>query len=171
MKYCTKCGRSMADDDRFCPQCGNDTQQVAPQAGYPAYSQPAYAPATANNAPPVKQKSNAGVIIAIIVGVLVVVGTIFLVWWLSQEEEVELLDGTYISESGRYTIDFDSDGTLKWYQDNTFFKGEYSYDGEVYTLEVIATANYISSVFEAVPDGDDLIITGGVVYGERFIEQ
>ncbi len=81
------------------------------------------------------------------------------------------LFGVYKSESGKYRIEFETDGSCRWYQDNTFFVGSYRFQNGRYILEIIATANYISTVFDAAPSGDDLIINGGVVYGERFVKQ
>lgn len=52
MKYCTKCGSRVADDARFCYQCGatvpqptpQNTYQTAPQNTYQAVPQSTYQP-------------------------------------------------------------------------------------------------------------------------------
>lgn len=45
MKYCTKCGSQVADDARFCYQCGATVPQPTPQSTYQAAPQSTYQPA------------------------------------------------------------------------------------------------------------------------------
>lgn len=80
------------------------------------------------------------------------------------------LSGKYKSESGRYEIQFKNNGDCTWYQDGTFFEGTYEWDKDdkVYVLEITGSGFYMSTVFEAEPVKDGLIVTGGVVKGELF---
>ena len=79
------------------------------------------------------------------------------------------LKGKYSSEGGDFT-DFKKDGTCKWYQDGSFFDGEYKKDGDGFEIDISGSGLFTNTVFVAMKDGDDLIITGGIVYGERFIK-
>ena len=81
------------------------------------------------------------------------------------------LSGTYNSEHGEYTVKFTSSTQCTWYQDDTFFNGTYEKTQNGYQLEIIGSAIYSNTVFIATKDGKDLIITGGVVEGERFVKQ
>lgn len=80
------------------------------------------------------------------------------------------LSGKYESESGRYEVKFELDGDCTWYQDGMFFEGNYYWDkdDEVYYLDIKGSGFYSNTTFEAEPDGNDLIVTGGVVRGEVF---
>lgn len=82
----------------------------------------------------------------------------------------KMLSGRYKSESGRYEIKFKTNGDCTWYQDGTFFEGTYSWDNdeELYVLEIVGSGFYSSTVFEAEPYNDALIVTGGMVRGELF---
>ena len=81
------------------------------------------------------------------------------------------LSGTYESESGKYFIKFSDSKECTWYEDGTFYNGTYEKTSEGYTLKMMGNLLVPNTVFEAVKDGNDLIITGGIVYGETFIKQ
>ncbi len=176
MRNCIKCSAELDEKARFCSICGADN-------GLPNTNEN-----SANAKPEKSKKSKTGAIAicALAAIILVLIGVVLYLALgdkgddsssddSSKEEIVSVdpytLSGEYISESGLYRIKFKTDGTCKWYQDNTFFNGTYTYEDDIYYLEIEATSIYISTVFEAVPDGDDLIITGGVVYGECFEKQ
>ena len=80
------------------------------------------------------------------------------------------LSGTYVSESGSYTVKFTSPTECTWYQDGSFFNGTYEKTDNGYRLEVLGGGFYGNTVFELLKDGKDFIVTGGVVYGERFVK-
>ena len=82
-----------------------------------------------------------------------------------------MLDGTYISESGEYEIEFEKDGTCVWIQGGRFFDGTYEETKDGYRLMIMGNGLAVNTVFDAVWDGKDLIITGGRVDGERFVKQ
>ena len=81
------------------------------------------------------------------------------------------LSGTYISESGVYSIEFNKDGTCTWYQDGYFFNGTYHQTDAGWKLNISGDGYYMSTTFDAEKSGKDLIITGGVVYGEVFAKK
>ena len=80
------------------------------------------------------------------------------------------LSGKYSNESGKYTIVFDSGNKCTWYQDNTFFDGEYHWDDEddCYHIEIEGHGFYLDTVFTAESADDGLIINGGTVDNELF---
>jgi len=81
------------------------------------------------------------------------------------------LSGKYESESGTYSVEFKKSGECTWYQGGKFFEGTYSKNDNGYKLEIKGGGFYSNTVFEAEKDGKDLIITGGVVKGERFVKK
>lgn len=80
------------------------------------------------------------------------------------------ISGTYSSEDGQYSIDFLSDSECRWYQDGSFFDGTYKNIDNGYQLEMVGEGFYSNTVFTAEIDGDDLIITGGIIDQVRFIK-
>ena len=80
------------------------------------------------------------------------------------------LTGLYEGESGQYSVQFERSGEVTWYQDGKFFKGTYESTSEGFQLEVLGGGMYDNTIFKAVQDGNDLIITGGTVKGERFVK-
>ncbi len=82
------------------------------------------------------------------------------------------LNGKYTSTSGRYSIDFDRDGTCTWYQSGTFFKGTYEKIDNGWQLNIGGDGGfYYNTVFVAIPQNGNLIVTGGIVDGETFIKE
>lgn len=69
------------------------------------------------------------------------------------------LEGFYISESKKYSLELKSNGVCTWYQDGTSFDGSYSVDesGLVLSFEGHGTS------FVAVPERRKLKITCGNV--------
>lgn len=80
------------------------------------------------------------------------------------------LSGKYKSESGKYEVRFERNGECTWYQDKTFFEGTYYWDNDedVYVLEIVGSGFYSSTVFEAEPQGNGLVVNGGLVRDEFF---
>lgn len=81
------------------------------------------------------------------------------------------LKGKYVSESGIYTVEFRSDGSCIWYQDGGFFNGTYQQVDGGWQLNITGGGLYSNTVFNAEGNGNTLVITGGVVYGEIFTKQ
>lgn len=81
------------------------------------------------------------------------------------------LSGTYSSEDAIYSINFTSNEECTWYQDGKFFNGTYEKIENGYQLEITGDGLYSNTVFMAELDGDDLVITGGVVDQLRFIKE
>lgn len=81
------------------------------------------------------------------------------------------LSGEYSDEEGTYSISFTSDSECTWYQDGKFFNGTYRKTDSGYQLEIEGNGLYSNTVFNVEADGDDLIITGGVVDGLKFIKE
>lgn len=81
------------------------------------------------------------------------------------------LNGTYVSESGTYTVELNKDGTCTWYQDGSFFNGTYEKTDSGWQLNISGSGFYSNTVFNAETSGKNLVITGGAVYGELFIKQ
>jgi len=81
------------------------------------------------------------------------------------------LSGTYQSESGVYSVKFTSSAECIWYQDGSFFEGTYKKTNNGYQLEIKGSGLYTNTVFNVTTDKKDLIITGGIVYGERFVKK
>ena len=81
------------------------------------------------------------------------------------------LSGTYVSESGRYTVEFKDDGLCTWYQDGKFFNGTFQNTETGWQLNITGSGLYSNTVFTAEESGGNLIITGGVVNGEVFVKQ
>lgn len=78
------------------------------------------------------------------------------------------LSGTYVSETGTYTVVFEKDGTCTWYQEGMFFNGTYQETNAGWQLNITGNGLYGNTVFQVAEKGRDLIITGGIVYGEVF---
>ncbi len=81
------------------------------------------------------------------------------------------LNGTYTSESGRFTIEFKTNGTCTWYQDGLYFYGTYDTTDEGWQLKIDGSGIYPNTVFTAKKDGKNLIVDGGIVYGQTFVKQ
>jgi hypothetical protein len=81
------------------------------------------------------------------------------------------ISGMYESDSGVYSVKFTNSTECIWYQDGMFFNGTYNKTNDIYQLEIFGNGFYPNTVFNAKIDGKDLIITGGIVYGERFIKK
>lgn len=80
------------------------------------------------------------------------------------------LNGEYTSESGYYSVRFSSNGDCTWYQDGSFFEGEYYWDSSdnCYYLEIQGNGFYSNTRFTARENGNGLIINGGTVHNEAF---
>ena len=81
------------------------------------------------------------------------------------------LSGTYESECGYYSIKFTSSTKCTWYQDDGFFNGIYKKKDGRYQLEIKGGGLHSNTVFYATKKGKDLIITGGVINGKRFVKE
>lgn len=81
------------------------------------------------------------------------------------------LNGVYVSESGKYSIDFKGDGICTWYQDGAFFNGTYEKTEKGWQLNIAGSGFYGNTVFNAEGDSKSFIVTGGVVLGEVFTKQ
>ena len=105
--------------------------------------------------------------------ILLSIVTIFTVTSCSQRDDIL---GKYVSESGKYTVEFKEDNICIWYQEildtETFFEGTYEKEGEKYKLLIKGDGFFTQNTsFEAELTDQGLIITGGVVEGELFIKQ
>lgn len=82
------------------------------------------------------------------------------------------LSGKYKARGGRYEVKFEKNGECTWYQDGTFFEGTYEWDEnkKAYILEIEGNGFYLSTVFEAKPLNDTLMIKGGVV-DDQFVKE
>lgn len=78
------------------------------------------------------------------------------------------LNGKYVSESGKYSVEFERDGSCTWYQDGSFFDGTYQQVDGGWELKIVGNGLYLSTVFYAEANGNTLVITGGAVRGETF---
>ncbi len=105
------------------------------------------------------QKKSIGICLALIILCTFLVGCNF-----------NSLHGQYTSESGQYSVKFNSNEECTWYQDGTFFEGTYYWDGNdgCYYLEILGNGFYQNTRFSATKDQGDLIINGGTVCNERF---
>jgi hypothetical protein len=65
--YCPKCGAQIADDSRFCPQCGNSTVAQTPQAPQAPPQQPAYQQPQPVYQQPAYQEHTSGMAVAALV--------------------------------------------------------------------------------------------------------
>ena len=82
------------------------------------------------------------------------------------------LSGIYVSQSGRFTVEFLNSTNCKWYQDGYSFNGTYEkFGNDSYRLDMKGHSGYNDTIFTAVKEGKDLRITGGIVYGELFVKQ
>ena len=79
------------------------------------------------------------------------------------------LYGTYVSDSGTYTVIFKKDGTCRWFESETVLDGTYEKGRNSYTLYIRSAMAWGSdTTFVAIPVDGGLQITGGVVNGEIF---
>ena len=78
------------------------------------------------------------------------------------------LRGTYESESGRYSIDFESNGTCTWYQSGKFFEGTYEKYDSGWRLNIGGDGYYSNTVFYVEIEGNALVVTGGYLDNEIF---
>ena len=81
------------------------------------------------------------------------------------------LSGTYVSESGTYTVVFNEDGTAVWSQDGTDFNGTYQKADGNWVLHVTGSGEYPDTDFIVKADGKNLVISGGAVMAEVFVKQ
>lgn len=84
--------------------------------------------------------------------------------------------GKYVSESGKYKVEFKEDNTCIWYEKfletEYFFEGTYEKEGDIYKLHIKGDGLLaFNVVFEAEPVEGGLKITGGSVKGEIFTKQ
>ena len=78
------------------------------------------------------------------------------------------IKGKYTSESGLYTVEFKDDDECLWYQDGFVFYGAYEKIDSGWQLSIQGNSMYLSSTFIAIPEGNNLRITGGIVNAELF---
>jgi len=101
-------------------------------------------------------------------GILLVFCSVFIAYDLTMGDG---LSCKYISESGRYTVEFLNPINCKWYQDSYSFNGSYKkIDNNSYRLSMIGHSGYIDTVFTARKEGNNLRITGGIVNSELFVK-
>ena len=79
------------------------------------------------------------------------------------------LPGYYISESGRYSISLEKDGTCFWYQDNMRFSGSYTEEDTALQIEIKGNKRYKDTAFTATIENGNLRINGGTVESELFV--
>jgi len=82
------------------------------------------------------------------------------------------LSGIYVSECGRYLIEFTESTNVKWHQDGLVLDGVYlktEHKGRYQLLIRGDGWQHTNTAFEVVRSGRDLILTGGTAFGERFI--
>ncbi len=148
--FCSKCGITVEDGSKFCPNCGNVIAE-APSAPEPA---PEPAPAGAENygygagantygaygyAPAPVKKSKTGLIVGICIGAAVLIATaLILIFTLGGKGGRGELIGTWIDQYG-YANEFKTDGTivcsLPGYEgDDYTMTGEYKLEGDKLTV-------------------------------------
>ena len=103
---------------------------------------------------------------------LIVVAIVLFVFYLT----ANTLSGKYVSESGKYTVEFNRDKTCIWYQEilgsDTFFEGTYEKEDDVFVLRIKGDGFYaFNTTLTAEPVDDGLVITGGSVDGELFAKE
>lgn len=104
----------------------------------------------------------------VIYGIVSVVLIVVIAWSIIN---THTLNGIYESKSGRYTVQFERDGTCTWYQDGTFFSGVYEKNDEKWILNISGNGFYWSTVFYAEQQGKDLLVNGGSVNNEVFYKK
>lgn len=81
------------------------------------------------------------------------------------------LNGTYVDESGVFTIEFEKDGSCTLYQDGLFFEGTYQKNDSGWTLNIFGGGYYDNTSFHAEKSGETLIISGGAIHDRIFFKQ
>ena len=119
---------------------------------------------------PENKKPSSHKMIIIVAGVVIAIVAIVLVFVLSNSGSGKL-SGTYQSESGKYTIDFEKNGECTWRENSWVFEGTYEKESDEFILTIQGSGLFATTEFHAVPDDKDLIVTGGSVDGERFVKQ
>lgn len=90
----------------------------------------------------------------------------------SLNAEDDMLSGTYVG--GKYTFIFQESGKCTLSQDGYTFNGTYNkIDDASYELDMKAggIGSYVDTIFSAKKEGNNLRITGGVIYGVLFTKQ
>lgn len=186
---CKRCGKLIPDDVKFCPKCGlenpfvdykikPETETVKPTPPRPVQPNPTpprvdsvTATAPASTAP---KKGKWGKIIAVAVLICAVIG---LIANLAGESG---LKGTWLSETGDYSITFTDSETGYFYENGVVMNASermmnftYFTDGDSLTITVQETLFSNGGMMQYVYDvsGDELRLTDEDGYTEIFYKQ
>ncbi len=191
--FCKRCGKLIPDDSKFCSHCGLENPFVgyqirtgdshvkaappnpAPvQTSNPAPNpNPAGAPKTATKATPQKSGGK-GKIIAIAVIIVAVIGLI------ANFAGGSSLKGTWLSETGEYSITFSDSETGYFYENGVVMNASermmnftYFTDGSDLTITVQETLFSNGGTMQYVYSlsGDELSLTDEDGYTEIFYKQ
>lgn len=150
--YCKNCGKQLPDSSAFCPSCG------APQGAGES--------ASVRKAPNGK---TIGVIVTVI-AVLIVAAITFFALFSANKLSGKYGNGTRYNGDYYYILEFKSNDTCLWTQEESTFSGTYEYlDGE-YIINIKGNGYYLSTTFRAEKRGDSLYLTGGVFRDSEFIK-
>lgn len=194
--FCKRCGNLIPDDAKFCPKCGlenpfvdykitptDDTVKKAPPKPAPAPAPtPASAPALAPKADPkpaatkttTKKSGGKGKVIAIIGIIAAVIGII------ANFAGGSSLKGTWLSETGEYSITFSDSETGYFYENGVVMNSSermmnftYFTDGSDLTITIQETLFYNGGTMQYYYSisGDQLSLTDEDGYTEVFYKQ
>lgn len=157
--FCSNCGSKLNKSANFCADCGMKIEKK---------SLPSVEKFEFDNKilTFVKRNSNLKKLCVACVGIIM---SIFILLFIIQSQDE--LSGTYVSESGIYSVMFETDGTCTWYQNGIFFNGAYDKTKDGWELRVLGNSGYSNTIFYVEKEWGKLIITGGTVDGEVFTKE
>ena len=175
--FCKRCGKLIPDDSKFCPKCGLESPfmhyKITPADDTAETTPPKPAPKPAPNPKP-KKSGSKGKIIAIAVIIVAVIGLI------ANFAGGSSLKGTWLSETGDYSITFSDSETGYFYENGVVMNASermmnftYFTDGNNLTITVEETLFSNGGMMQYVYSlsGDELSLTDEDGYAEVFYKQ
>ena len=88
-------------------------------------------------------------------------------------EKEEMLSGTYVGESGVYSIELSEDGTCTWYDDGTAYEGNYEKEEDYWKVYLDGYIDYPEEVMDVqlVMEEDGTMMAYSVDFMEEMTLQ
>ncbi|MBQ8783072.1 MAG: zinc-ribbon domain-containing protein [Clostridia bacterium] len=183
--FCKRCGKLIPDDAKFCPKCGLENPfvdyKVKPKSEPPKQQPPRPQPQNPTSTQPKVQKTStakkSGSWVKIVAGIALAAAVIGLIVNLAGGSS---LKGTWLSETGDYSITFSDSETGYFYENGVVMNASermmnftYFTDGDKLTITVEETlfSNGGTMIYEFEINGDELALTDEDGYTEAFYKQ
>ncbi len=88
-------------------------------------------------------------------------------------EKEEMLSGTYVSESGTYSIELNEDGTCAWYDNGNKWEGKYEKEEDYWKVYLNGYIDYPEEVMDVqlCPEEDGSMMAYSAEFMEKMLKQ